>query len=291
MGALATEAHSESAGFAFLEIPAGARASAMGGAFTSVAEDVEAIFWNPAGLAGVKGLQVAGSHYELINGLRAGQFAVAGNVAGGGLSGSVRALYTESIPERDQLGNLIGGFGAHDLEFALGYGAPLGGGFDLGLTAQVVRERIADVAATTYAFGGGMTWAPPPIPRMRMSGSLHNLGPETHYVIDGSQGAPVALPFAGQVGVSYVQPIGNLALRGALEGRLTRGRTGIAIVGGELVGPGGAALRAGYRANDDAQQVSFGAGYTIDALRLDYAWVPLRYELGDTHRFAFSAQF
>src|SRR5208282_3523353 len=35
----------------FLQIPSGARGAAMGGAFTAVADDVNALTWNPAGLS------------------------------------------------------------------------------------------------------------------------------------------------------------------------------------------------------------------------------------------------
>jgi hypothetical protein len=38
-------------GMKWLSIPVGARGAAMGGAFTAVANDASAIFWNPAGLA------------------------------------------------------------------------------------------------------------------------------------------------------------------------------------------------------------------------------------------------
>jgi hypothetical protein len=217
---------------------------------------------------------------------------VAGEVYGGGLSGSVRALYSEPIPERDGLGNLIGTFGSHDLELGVGYGYRLGGGFDVGVTTQLIRERIANTSATTYAFNAGMTWEPPPFDGVRFSGSVHNLGPATHYVFDGFEGAPVDLPFAVQSGFSYTRAFGsNWTARGALEGRLTRGRAGLGLIGGEISTLAGMALRAGYRANDDAQGFSFGAGYALDALSLDYAFIPLNFELGDSHRFSFSAQF
>ena len=39
------------AGALFLRIPVGARASGMGDAYTAVAEDASATWWNPAGLA------------------------------------------------------------------------------------------------------------------------------------------------------------------------------------------------------------------------------------------------
>ena len=58
------------AGFAFLEVPAGARASALGGAFVAPGEGVEAAFWNPAGLAAVERIQITGSHYEYFQHLR-----------------------------------------------------------------------------------------------------------------------------------------------------------------------------------------------------------------------------
>jgi hypothetical protein len=289
---LAGSAPAGPAGFAFLEVPAGARASGMGGAFVSVGEGVEASFWNPAGLAAVRGLQMTGAHFELVEGLRHSQVALAGHVFGGGLSGSLRALYSEPIEERDALGNLIGSFGAHDLEFALGFGAPLRKGLDLGFRAQVVRERIANSSATTYALGAGVAWQPAALPNVRAGLSADNVGPATHYTIDGIQGAEVALPSAVQGGLSYVRTVGyGMQLRGALESRFTTGRAGIGMVGAELLTASGASLRAGFRANDDAQNMSFGAGWEREALRLDYAFVPYRFELGETHRIAFTAQF
>jgi hypothetical protein len=279
-------------GFAFLEIPTGARASALGGAYTSLALGVDAAFWNPAALEGVKDVQLMAGHYELFQALRHDHFAVAGRLLGGGLSGSIRALYTEPIEERDELGNLIGSFGSHDLEFGLGYGHSVGRGVSVGASAQVFRERISNSAATTYGFGFGAAWEPPRWSGMRLAMTCQNLGPAARYTIDGTQGNPVPLPAAVQAGVSYGWNVAsNLAVRGALEGRLTRGRNGIAMLGAEVSSPVGAALRFGVRANDDASTVGFGAGYAVRALHLDYAYVPLRLDLGDTHRFSVSTQF
>jgi hypothetical protein len=44
----------------FVETELGARAMGMGGAFVAVADDVTALHWNPAGLAGLEGVQVFG---------------------------------------------------------------------------------------------------------------------------------------------------------------------------------------------------------------------------------------
>ena len=52
------------AGFQFLRIGVGARQSAMGEAFCGVGEDVNTIFYNPAGLDGIKGPEISISHNQ-----------------------------------------------------------------------------------------------------------------------------------------------------------------------------------------------------------------------------------
>src|SRR5439155_24340677 len=121
----ATAAAAAPPGFAFLEIPTGARGAALGGAYASMATGAEAVFWNPARLTSQRGLEITGGHSELFQSLRHDAFAVGGHMWGGGIAASIRALYSEPIDERDELGNLIGSFGAHDLELALGYGHAL----------------------------------------------------------------------------------------------------------------------------------------------------------------------
>jgi hypothetical protein len=279
-------------GFTFLEVPAGARAAAMGGAYTSLAHGTEAIFWNPAGLGEVKGFEITGSHVEYFQKLRHDQFAVGLPAGAGGLAASVRAMYTEPIVARDDLGNETGTFGSNDIEFALGFGFATSEHMRMGVTGQVVHERIQDLGATTYAFGAGMTWDPAAVQGLRLALSGHNLGPSAHYTIDGVQGAAVPLPMALQGGGSYGRPVGGAwQARGALETRLTSGRSGIVMAGAEVAHSSGAALRAGWRWNDDASGFSAGAGYTLGSVQLDYAFVPFKYDLGDTHRFSVAARF
>ncbi len=279
-------------GFAFLEVPAGARAAAMGGAYASVAKGAEAAFWNPAGLAAFPGTQLSATHTETYEHLRHDQVAIAGRLLGGGLAASLRAMYSEAIPERDDLGNVIGSFGAHDLEFLAGYGRELSGGMSLGVTAQVVRERIADLAATTWAMGAGATCNVGVLPGGRASLSVHNVGPAGHYLLDGVEGQPVKLPTALHAGLSMARgAFQNFTGLVALEARATRGRKALVSLGGELDSPAGAALRMGFRAGDDVASWTAGAGWRASALSVDYAFVPSRLDLDDTHRFSLTARF
>lgn len=289
---LAVPALAAPPGFAFLEVPAGARASAMGGAYMAVADGVDAAYWNPAGLEGVQGLQLSATHYEYFANLRHEQFALAGRMFGGGIAGSVRAMYTEPIEERDALGNLVGTFGAHDLEFQLGYGRRLSEAVSYGFAAQMVRERIASESAMTWGVSAGMGWEPARIKDLKFSVAAQHAGPAAHYEFDGQQGSPVELPAALHGGVAWHRTLGGgLALTPALDVRATRGRSAVVALGGELDSESGLALRLGVRQGDDIADVAAGAGWRYHQYRVDYAWVPSKLDLEDTHRFSFSAQF
>ncbi|MEO5618371.1 MAG: PorV/PorQ family protein [Candidatus Eisenbacteria bacterium] len=279
-------------GFAFLEIPAGARASALGGAYSSLARGADAAFWNPAGLGGTTRFQVSGNHAELDQQLRYDAVALAGRLWGGGYGMSMRALYSEAIEARDELGNLTGSFGAHDLEFALSYGHAVGSGLALGGSAQIVRERIADVAAQTYGFNFGATLDPGVLPGMRLSLGVHNVGPAARYTFDDIPGEDVGLPMRLHSGASVTRLVGSgLTLRGAVEGSFTSGRPGRGAIGAEVANLGGAALRAGWRFNDASADLTLGAGFATKALSFDYAFIPLDLNLGESHRFSIGREF
>jgi hypothetical protein len=288
---LAATAGAAPSGFAFLQVPAGARAAAMGGAYMAVAQGAEAAFWNPAGLADFTGTQLTATHTETYEHLRHEQVAVAGRLFGGGMAASLRAMYSEPIPERDDLGNLIGAFGSHDLEFLLGYGRTIAG-VQMGVTAQHVRERVADLAAGTWAFGAGAAWGVPLLAGARASVSVHNVGGSAHYTITGVQGQAVPLPTTLAAGLAWSRPaFRGLDGRLSLEAHATRGRPGLFAIGGELEAPVGASLRAGVRAGDDVASWSLGAGWRMGGLSVDYAFVPSKLALDDTHRFSLGARF
>ena len=61
----------------FLSIPVGARALAMGGAYTALANDASAIYWNPGGLAQVTSREVFFMHSEWLADINFDHFALA----------------------------------------------------------------------------------------------------------------------------------------------------------------------------------------------------------------------
>jgi hypothetical protein len=232
------------------------------------------------------------THYEFFQNLRHEQFALAGRMFGGGIAGSVRAMYSEPIEERDELGNLIGTFGAQDLEMQLAYGWAPSAGTSFGFGTQLVKERIANESAMTWGVSAGAAFRPERWKGLRASFAMQHLGPSAHYEIEGQQGAPVDLPLALQSGLAWSRALGHgLSVLPALDVRATVGRPPVVALGGELESENGASLRLGVREGDDISSFSAGFGWRFRACRVDYAWVPSKLDLEDTHRFSFGAQF
>src|SRR5262245_17175032 len=86
LAAIATPAAAAPPGFAALEIPAGARISALAGAGETLARGADAIFWNPAALSDTKGIQFTASHFELYQDLHHDDVALGGRMFGGGVA-------------------------------------------------------------------------------------------------------------------------------------------------------------------------------------------------------------
>src|SRR5258708_3071626 len=58
-----------SSGSLFEKIGVGARSAAMGGAFSALADDISALYWNPAGIARLKGDNVSATYTAWFGGI------------------------------------------------------------------------------------------------------------------------------------------------------------------------------------------------------------------------------
>src|SRR5438309_11752334 len=96
-------------GFTALELGPGARAQALGSAFSSIADDPTASFWNPAGLSRLKGIQVVATHHQSFENIRQEYISATKKISEGTFGLSFGALYnSDPLLGTDENGDSVG---------------------------------------------------------------------------------------------------------------------------------------------------------------------------------------
>lgn len=283
---------------AFLKIGVGARAAAMGGAYTAAADDVDAIAWNPAGLAGVQKRELGATHMELLAGTRYEFLGYAHPTSLGAFAAALSYLSHASIPGRDVNGAPTGRFDAWDGSVGAAYAVGLAGlpGASFGAGVKYVRSELAEARAQSVAVDLGVRYEAPELVgpgSLIAAAAVQNLGRGMRFLSERSR-----LPLTAAFGLGYRLPAGLLITIDykhrpeALSSELSAG-TEFSFIP-QL------ALRAGYDSHiarrggvgDSSPVRGFAAGFGIRVLdySLDYALTPFG-ELGRVQRFSLGARF
>ncbi len=143
----------------FLTIGVGARANAMGGAFASVASDVTALYWNPAGIAKLSGNQIALIHSDWIADLRHDFIGLSVSLGGLGTVGfQLNALTMDDLAVRtpefpEGTGELAS---SYDMALGLAYARSLTDRLSIGGSVKYVKSQLWHMSAQTVAFDCGV---------------------------------------------------------------------------------------------------------------------------------------
>lgn len=217
-----------------LLIPVGARHLAMGGAAIATASGLEAIHWNPAGLArATRSANAMFSHMRHIGDVNVNYLAVSAAFEGFGTLGfSVKALdlgdiavTTEDSP--DGTGAIIT---PQFITAGLTYSRALTDRVGVGATANIVSESIDRLSATGLAFSFGVQYSQLlAVNGLSLGVALKNVGPHMQYggtdllrigdaqdVARGSSPYQVVagkdeLPSSLEIGLAYNLPMGERA--------------------------------------------------------------------------------
>ena len=277
-----------SAGMVFLKIGVGARSSGLAGAYSAVADNSMAVFWNPAALANVKGSDISFAHSEYIEDVRyeVVSMAMATDIGSFGLGAGV--LYADDLELREKPGEPEGTFRFDDYVLSLSYSRRMSAESDIGVTIKLLQERIYKYTTTGYAVDVGAAFKPQAVRNLILTGAVQNIGPRLNY-FEGSFRLPLTL----RVGAAYRIPVqfldGNwlVTAEGAKPTDADYNYSG----GAEYSHSSGLSLRGGYRFGHDTESFSAGAGFAVGHLRLDYSYTPWDYDWGAEHWISVGVNF
>lgn len=137
---------------AFLYNPVNARANGMGSAFTAVAHDPSAGWWNPAGLGFVKKFQMSGM-YAVMSIDRVHNFVGISlpSENGGTLGIHWQQFGVKNIDGRDIKGQHTKYFNDDEMAFGISYSIRFGSYLSIGATGKYLFQTLEDYKATGYS--------------------------------------------------------------------------------------------------------------------------------------------
>ena len=166
---------------AFLEIGAGSRAIALGGAYAASADDLTCMYWNPAGLGWIKKAGISVNHANWLAETNFEYFAIAiplndQNVIGINLTvlDYIKNQPVRTIIQPEGTGEF---YGASDMALGLTYSKKLYDRFSFGITAKYIRQEIWHEKALGYAMDLGIHYKTR-LDGLAIGSSISNFGGE-----------------------------------------------------------------------------------------------------------------
>lgn len=259
----------------FLLMTTGARPDGMGQAFSAVADDINTLSFNPAGLGNIRLPEIGYGHasffadtgYDFLGAaLPLGPDGVLGL---GYLSMGSAAFNSTSNPSAPLVS-------VQDSAMIAAWGKSF---YDLHLGAAVkwINENVAGLQGSGIAFDLGARYRI--TPRLTVAGSVLNLGPGIQF----ATGEP--LPLVADMGLAWTaldEPNHQLTLAADSATQAVDSAQRFSV-GAEYWQQNTFALRAGYLANSQEEGFSVGAGIRYSFFQIDYAFEPYN-NLGSVQR-------
>jgi hypothetical protein len=278
----------------FLKLSTSARAIAMGGAQVSVAEGVNSMAYNPAGILAVENYGFGATYTQLYADIQHSYVGGVKNIPGLGavgvsvvmLSTDDMAVTTPAFPEGT--GEM---FKASDYAVGISFARQVTDQFRVGVNGKWIQSYLynSDVGTGSFAFDIG-TLYDIPVLQSHIGVSLTNLGKDLTFVNE-TYSLPTALRFGVLVDVLKDE---TNSLVTTLQITRVNDADEQYNLGGEYEFNGMFALRGGWKFAYDQEDVTAGFGVKLNSFGvnsvLDYAYNNFKY-LPGTHTVTFEVMF
>ncbi|HKI79684.1 MAG TPA: type IX secretion system protein PorQ [Ignavibacteriaceae bacterium] len=150
--------------FDFLRIDMSARAGALGGSFLANSDDIDVIFYNPAGLKMLSGRPASFSFVKYLLDINLASVAYSQEVGDIGRFGAaIKYINYGTFTEADVSGNKLGEFNAGELAMLVGYANTLSENFYYGANVKYIFSSIAGRSSSALALDLGLHYSLPEI--------------------------------------------------------------------------------------------------------------------------------
>ena len=272
----------------FLKADSGARAAALGGAYSATEGGASSLFYNPAGAAALSRSEVFMSHSVWLDELSLEHIAAAFAIYPSFTLTAGAAAQIASINSYDSLSNPTGSFDASDIAATAGMAYTMSDSFFIGMQAKYFSQQGKSVSASTLGGDIGLLYKGS---RFNYGISAMNLGNKrklgnnefplpktirTGINMEVAEGVKIEADY-----IDYVDSGAHFAL--GCEYRLP------------VLSEGSRAmmLRGGYYSGRDKNTgtgISGGIGFSNEFISLDYSFTPFG-DLGSGHRFSLAIRF
>ncbi len=281
--------------FSFLKINVGARAVGMGTAFTGLADDESALYYNPAGIASFEYDRYLLGYHSYFVDMQSGMLGYIHPLD----YTSTLGLYISYLNYGDMDGADLSGtptgevFGGGDMLIGLTYARNMSRTFQLGLTSKFIYEKIDTYSATGLAFDIGARLTDDR-GKYTFGAVIQNIGTQLTAL---GQADSDPLPLTVRVGASAKPRVMKITLAGDVI--IPRDNDIDFALGVEYYHLDPFMVRLGWNsfgsnystaAKDDTWAgLSFGVGMTLEDMgafgkaQLSYAYTPAA-DLGNSHR-------
>ncbi|MFA5858217.1 MAG: PorV/PorQ family protein [Elusimicrobiota bacterium] len=270
-------------GAAFLSIIPGSRPAGMAGAFTGAANDVNSIYFNPAGLALVEKKEIGFTHNMWVSGINYEFVAGAVPLAGIGTVGAALSMASAQIDETKEAtdgGIDITGkkLSYSDMAVTVGLGRKINDALLVGLNGKMVSETISSKAGSAMGIDAGVTYIMSK--DIMIGAALQNLG--TAMKLDSVE---AGLPMTVRAGAAYKMMENALNIVGDINYFISSGKMNIRA-GAEYIYPVskdmGIAVRGGYQTTEVVGAgLTFGGGIVYKMGNMDIIADLAYWQMGD----------